>query len=1562
MSEAKKKFLQLQVLYPDYKETPKYLVRLDADIKLLEERLAYAEKMEKAEHGYTEALAFYGNHDFEEAKKKFLEVAGLEPNYKNVRTYLSRIDADIQEEFERQRRAEQEEKVLPFYTEAMDLYHNKKDFVMAKDMFVKVAQILPDYKKTQSYLSRIDQDIRDQNTEFDRNHLARAEVLYKQATTFLNQKKEIEAYQRLLELEAYYPDYKATRSYIENVKKFFSLKKVVLAPVGMSENPQEVSKKQAGEDAILAAYEGAVFLLKHKKTVAARAKFQDIEKARPDYRSTRKYLAEIDKAKKKREDLARIQTQYREAKRKERADQEKERNKERERQRKADLFYQQGVGFFQAKKYFSAKEKFGEALKVVPGYKDVAQYFVRIALNEVEEKKKLEELELQRKADVFYKQGVDLLSAKKYSSAREKFGEALKVVPGYKDVAQYFIRIDSAEADEKQREKDAAVQGVYQEAVSLFKNKKNQPARSLFMDVEKRKPNYQATRQYLTAINEAEKEKERQETLRQETEKKRQDLAQAEKQRLEAKRKEREDQEKKKYEQRELQRKADAFYQQGVEFFRTKKYSSAREHFGEVLKVIPGYKDVGQYIVRIDVAEAAAPIENRGVSLSEKLPKSGEYEAKISKAEPLYGQAIELYKDKRYDEAKVRFVEVTKILPKYKSTDDYLELIAKKWALKTPDELRKEAAAVQDLSTRSADLYRQIKGLANDKEMASVTKTFSKIDEVIANLENEQNRIAKEIIRQEKAAREAAAKITRDEAAGRIVNVKDAAKIAKAQDEDKIAKAQEGADGVKGSEVSAEPVKKTAQQQKLDQERQRLTEIEKKRLEIKENQEKKKKEAYELQRKSAALYEQGMEAFGRKKNSLARERFNELLKIFPGYKDVDRYLVRIDRAEGEEKILLEENVDKQEIARLAEKANAVNVDALQCSQNKDFIGLQNKFSDLAELLKEIQVVRDRMQVRRDKFASSWESRADDSKKKLAMKEKVGKMKLAAGKQQLREKARRLFSEGEMFYANGDYPEAKVKFREAALVDPGLRSATTYVERIERIISKRDYEEQKKTIKKESRVLERLQEKKEGLIANEIAGDAIQDFSRAKTVYDEGMAFYKIKRYREARIKFEEARKVGDADQRKKADRYMKLVETALEDERLKAEKAKIEGEKRYLEIKRTEDLVSSQVDSKKSYVGGISKSFDEEADDAAVQRQLEIRLIEQQNALERSKIHKEGDLVSLKALHEEKAEGIKFTKISQQENMKPLDKQDAQKEAVMPPVQEKVVAPNKVAVAKGGKAVKESRVSKTKNWKDAVRDARQAQEDVKRAASVSEEGTAGKTVINNSLRSGESSSALDVREVRRFQRMAAEQKAREDRVERQLAALARQRKIMQQEQGNASADDVARDKEAVSIDVPKKEQAASLAEVSKKEKVSTSETVIPRTSVASGNDQKAAQQEKARLLRVAADEEKRLLNQQRAAIRKDFEAGVNRLYNEAVGLFNKKLYEEAQELFLEVQELIPEYKKTNDFLRQISRKIYGQKESFTVPSPEGVSLETVSGDQHSQSVTQILDHVESSAK
>jgi hypothetical protein len=115
-------------------------------------------------------------------------------------------------------------------------------------------------------------------------------------------------------------------------------------------------------------------------------------------------------------------------------------------------------------------------------------------------------------------------------------------------------------------------------------------------------------------------------------------------------------------------------------------------------------------------------------------------------------------------------------------------------------------------------------------------------------------------------------------------------------------------------------------------------------------------------------------------------------------------------------------------------------------------------------------------------------------------------------------------------------------------------------------------------------------------------------------------------------------------------------------------------------------------------------------------------------------------------------------------------------------------------------------------------------------------------------------------------------------------------------------------------------------------------------------------------LKQAAEEEKKTLEQQRVEIRREFEAGVAKLYNEAVDLYKKRLYPQALENFNQVNELIKGYKKTEYYVQQIDKRLTG---GLSVPKMQSAPSveENVPAvpDSRNKTVNDVLDQFETGA-
>ena len=226
---AKEEFEHVEELSADYKATRSYLKIVEQDIIQDDTQQLKAQKQEmehqqkeaevarskekeswrqeieqkekerkqqlqsQAEDVYVQALALYRQKKFLDAKGKFQEVEWVIPDYKSTRSYLDRMERDIQKEQERLGQEKQKNLQQQRWQEEVDAKKNeaqrqrqlgikekeqhnqlqeKADFAYqgavalfkknllddAKAKFLEVEEISPDYRSTRKYLDRIDSE------------------------------------------------------------------------------------------------------------------------------------------------------------------------------------------------------------------------------------------------------------------------------------------------------------------------------------------------------------------------------------------------------------------------------------------------------------------------------------------------------------------------------------------------------------------------------------------------------------------------------------------------------------------------------------------------------------------------------------------------------------------------------------------------------------------------------------------------------------------------------------------------------------------------------------------------------------------------------------------------------------------------------------------------------------------------------------------------------------------------------------------------------------------------------------------------------------------------------------------------------------------------------------------------------------------------------------------------------------------------------------------------------------------------------------------------------------
>lgn len=386
---AKVAFEEVESMFPGHKATQSYLALINDKIdsqqqKLIEEKLRndtytsakakarWKKELEeqekarqkeirsKADELYQQAVELYKDQQFKAAKEKFKEVEWMLPDYKNTIKYLARIDGDIKKngvtfsqedrvkffkqeykrirerddwaeqnkidpkmarEFSEDRRRREEAAFV--YDAALTLY--KKDYYkQALEKFYEVQALYPDFKKTQSYIRKLHKKVPGSENEFTRmqahakesatklfspapgvneqvvravngeeqKRIELAEEKYRQALAFYQDRNFVEAQRKFIAVESILPGYKATRDYLKNIDGDMA-----------GQHVQAGEDKSSGgffglfgggdKESYRKKYRMAKDHFAKKQWEQAKDLFEEVNHLKPGYRGTEKYLARI---------------------------------------------------------------------------------------------------------------------------------------------------------------------------------------------------------------------------------------------------------------------------------------------------------------------------------------------------------------------------------------------------------------------------------------------------------------------------------------------------------------------------------------------------------------------------------------------------------------------------------------------------------------------------------------------------------------------------------------------------------------------------------------------------------------------------------------------------------------------------------------------------------------------------------------------------------------------------------------------------------------------------------------------------------------------------------------------------------------------------------------------------------------------------------------------------------------------------------------------------------------------------------------------------------------------
>ena len=479
--EQKKEILRQQKDAETARIREKEMWRKELELK---ERVRQRKLKEQAAEVYAQAVKFYKEKNFLSAKEKFQEVEWVIPEYKATRKYLEKLDKDIKDheqvivaktegvrakrewedellrkkleverkkEFQRRSLEEKQkagQEAAIHYQKGKELMVQKK-YADARDEFLTVEKIYPDYMATAEHLARLNKALGIIETAPEKVE-EEVKIIYKQALEAYEQKDLPEAKSKFERVEFMYPDYQATRKYLNKLVEI-----QVAETQDNTEDLQDASGSTAGippkvglevnkfaNDGLVQKvepiYVQALTLFEEKNFQEALKQFEMVESILPNYKSVRPYIKRVNHQIKKAE-----QERYK-------AEQMAQAEIINVLAKQASVLYQKISQLAGDRSVTGAQKKFAMVDKLFANLsKEQARLLLEIA--EEEEKLRLEEIayeqEVQRSEFVntiepIYQEAVRLYQAKKYDDAKAKFLEAQSTIADYRSSKRYLNLID----------------------------------------------------------------------------------------------------------------------------------------------------------------------------------------------------------------------------------------------------------------------------------------------------------------------------------------------------------------------------------------------------------------------------------------------------------------------------------------------------------------------------------------------------------------------------------------------------------------------------------------------------------------------------------------------------------------------------------------------------------------------------------------------------------------------------------------------------------------------------------------------------------------------------------------------------------------------------------------------------------------------------------------------------------------------------------------------------------------------------------------------------------------
>jgi len=1186
---------------------------------------------------YRQAVNLYRNKKYFIAKSKFEYLNLIYPKYKSTRKYLLKIDKQIE--------ADMKLGFSMIPDDSMESFADES--TVAQEMGETSEDSQPKNNLNQNFQESFILDIKKFVEKSKKKIIETNQKIQQQAKKSKNKQQEKRVQKSPLKIEGIINDFESRNYNRENKKTKRQDNGKLKREEALVIEPMQVLKSERSTD-VQSLYRKAVDYYSKRKYVKAKNYFEKVDQMGFDYKATRSYLTLINNE-------LNLQQRGKKAKEVQRKEPEvmisEEFFEENSFNEEAEDIFQQALNLYKQKNYSKAQKKFRIVNELVPKYKNTEKYLKVV-------NKKISKLQARKRRQEKVEE-----SRQKRIKAKKALTEFVDRDEGSSSQSQEAIdprvKLDKKEAEsrdrdsfqdegvekekkfieksveERQKRRLTATVKKYKQALSFYNKKNFIESKRKFIEVEALNPGFKDTLEYLesidTDISEAKLKGFRRKNkviskelwapkVFESTLKKREEVI--------------------------FQEEAEDIFQQAFNFYKQKNYQKAKEKFQAVDLLVPGYKDVNKYLKiinkkiskqearerkqrkfeeherkiaerkrqkeekrnknaearRIKIAEARMQKQKKWKESREQKEKNREQkrlakqrkdsrhprgedfltDAKLvkkkmsardrRKVERIYKKALKHYKNNKLIQSKKRFLIVEKMIPQHKSTQRYLGKI--NWMM----DKRKTNALLEGEALKDAYHRKFVLGEGDliDERSEEEKKLIDK------SFEEHKKKILSATSKKYKQAIFFYNKKNFVEAKRKFVEV-----------EALNSGFKDTSDYLERIDVDIAEAKSRRLRQERTVKPKKLWGYEPFELNLK------KKEGSVLYENAEDLFQQAVNFYKKKEYNDAKEKFQEVNLLIPGYENVDKYLkitnkkISKQKAKEREKRKVEEHRKKIiEFKRQKEEKRKKDQEARRekiAEERRQKEDARKKQIAERRRLKE-EKNRKKMEkhhkkmVEREKIKEKVVKKDGNLKEEVFLKKSVEFDKKEVSRKD-RQKADKLYKKALEYYRKRELLASKKSFIEVDKIIPDYKSTQRYISTVNRQMSKRKikdslnseklkedyadnlalrkrdnsekkkskepkklidkYKEQKieahyqrKTAKKTLKVMKKSQKKLEKIKKKELRAQRIknakflerQETERNKQVkriasekYDQALGYYKNKEYKLARAKFSEVK-------------------------------------------------------------------------------------------------------------------------------------------------------------------------------------------------------------------------------------------------------------------------------------------------------------------------------------------------------------------------------------------------------------------------------------------------------